>query len=152
MTSCGYLEEKFRECTKKGVDLATSVETLGVDLRTRAKQLGGEREGEEEKVRCDVLAHKKNRVFQKNYMETGVRKLLRLGLILEGVWGGHAVANCANRKAEAEEADGSSSSSSWHKQSRYPCLYSWRLTLFVVEEELSPWPRSFGVEGVWMEK
>ena len=60
MTSCGYLEEKFRECSRKRVDLATSVETLGVDFRTKTKQLGGERETEEEKVRCEVFAQKKN--------------------------------------------------------------------------------------------
>ena len=39
----------FRECSKKErVVLATSVETLGVDLRTRTKQLGSEVEGGEE--------------------------------------------------------------------------------------------------------
>ena len=103
--------------------MATSVETLGVDLRTETKQLEGEREGEEEKVRCEVLAQRKNRVFQKNCMRTGVRKLPRLGLVLAGVWRGHAVANCANRKAEAEKADGSSSSSRHKKESASVSLF-----------------------------
>ena len=37
IASCTYLEEKLRECNKEGVILATSVETLGVDLQTRTK-------------------------------------------------------------------------------------------------------------------
>ena len=46
IASCGYLEEKFQECTKpEGAELATSVETLGVDLRT-TKQLGAKEERE----------------------------------------------------------------------------------------------------------
>ena len=41
ITSWKYSEEKFQECSKKK-EWATSVGTLGVDLRTRAKHLGGE--------------------------------------------------------------------------------------------------------------
>ena len=38
--SWSILEEKFQECNmREGVGLATSVETLGVDLSTRTKQL-----------------------------------------------------------------------------------------------------------------
>ena len=44
VTSCRYLEERFQECSKKGVVLATGVGTLGVVLKTRAKQLGSEGE------------------------------------------------------------------------------------------------------------
>ena len=47
IASCSYLEEKFQKCR-----LAIRVETLGVDLRTRTKQLGAK-----EKARrntCDV--------------------------------------------------------------------------------------------------
>ena len=41
IASCGYLEEKLRECsTEEGVTMADSVETLGVDLRTIVKRLG----------------------------------------------------------------------------------------------------------------
>ena len=40
LASCSYLEEKFQECSnKEGARLVTSVETLGVDLRARTKQL-----------------------------------------------------------------------------------------------------------------
>ena len=36
IASCGFLEDELRQCSKEeGVTLADSVETLGVDLRTR---------------------------------------------------------------------------------------------------------------------
>ena len=66
IAACGSLEENFKECCNiEGVELATNVETLGVDLRTRTKQLGAK-----EKARrkyCDVRFFfiRKNRVFQK---------------------------------------------------------------------------------------
>ena len=41
IASCGFLEEQLRQCSKEeGVTVADSVETLGVDLRTRVEQLG----------------------------------------------------------------------------------------------------------------
>ena len=39
-------EEKFQEWRKRGVGLATSVETKGVELRTRTRQLGAEEKTE----------------------------------------------------------------------------------------------------------
>ena len=40
IAACGYLEEKLRECSEEeGVILARSVETLGVDLRTKVQRL-----------------------------------------------------------------------------------------------------------------
>ena len=41
IASCGFLEEKLRQCSKEeGVAVADSMESLGVDLRTRVKKLG----------------------------------------------------------------------------------------------------------------
>ena len=38
IASCGFLEDEFRQSSKEeGVTMADSVETLGVDLRTRVK-------------------------------------------------------------------------------------------------------------------
>ena len=37
IASCGFLEDELRQCSKEGVTMADSVETLGVDLRTRVK-------------------------------------------------------------------------------------------------------------------
>ena len=45
IASCGFLEDELRQCSKaEGVTLAHSVETVGVDLRTRAKKLGATEE------------------------------------------------------------------------------------------------------------
>ena len=70
--------------------LADSVETLGVDLRTRTKV------GEKEKARrrkCDVKVAiaKQNHVVKKNYKKLEVRKLLRMGLVPARVWRGQAL-------------------------------------------------------------
>ena len=55
--SCKNLEETFQECNKKeGVAFETSVETPGVDLRTRTEQLGAKGESEKEEGRCEILA------------------------------------------------------------------------------------------------
>ena len=40
IASCGFLEDELRQCSKEGVTMADSVETLGVDLRTKVKRLG----------------------------------------------------------------------------------------------------------------
>ena len=40
IVSCGFLEEELRQCRKEGVTMADSVETLGVDLRTRVENFG----------------------------------------------------------------------------------------------------------------
>ena len=69
--------------------LATSVETLGGDLRT--KQLAVKEKAKRKK--CDVIfsLFRKNPVFQKNYMRTGVTKLLMVGLVPARGWVGQAV-------------------------------------------------------------
>ena len=82
IASCSCLEEKFQECSKtEGVGLATSLETLEVDLRTRTKQLGAT-----EKARrktCDV--------------RFGVTKLLWMGSCGKcGAGRGH----CAHRERD----------------------------------------------------
>ena len=64
IASCGSLEENFRECSKsEGVGVATRVDTLGVDLRTKTRQLGATEKATWKK--CDVRFPliKKNRVW-----------------------------------------------------------------------------------------
>ena len=47
---CKYLEKRLQECSKKErVVLAINVETLGVDLRTRTKQLGAKEKARRKK-------------------------------------------------------------------------------------------------------
>ena len=40
IASCGFLEHELRQCSKEGVTMADSVESLGVDLGSRVKSLG----------------------------------------------------------------------------------------------------------------
>ena len=71
--------------------LATSVETSGVNLRTRTKQSGTKEQARRKK--CDVRFSiaSGNRVFEKNCMRIGVRKLSRRSVVLARVRGGQAV-------------------------------------------------------------
>ena len=74
-----------------GVGFPHSVETFGVDLRITTKQWGAKEKTKRRK--CDVRFSiaMRNHVFQKKYMRIDLRKLLRMGLVLAGVWGGQAV-------------------------------------------------------------
>ena len=46
IASCGFLDNELSQFSKEdGVTLADSVETLGVDLRTRVKRLGAKEKG-----------------------------------------------------------------------------------------------------------
>ena len=88
IVSCGFLEDELRQCSKEeGVTMADSLETLGVDLRTRVKR-GSERKSEEKEVQSEILA---NTVFQKSCMTVEVKKLLRAGMMPARTWGVHAV-------------------------------------------------------------
>ena len=91
ITSCRYLEERYQESSKKeGVVVAMSVETPGVHLRTRTKQLEARERSRRKK--CEViLVYQENRVYQKSHMRTGMRKLSRTGLVPARAWGGQAV-------------------------------------------------------------
>ena len=67
IASCSNVEEKFQHSSNKGEGLADSVGTLGVNLRTRTKQLGAKTEGEdkEEEVRCEVPQSQEKSRFTK---------------------------------------------------------------------------------------
>ena len=53
IASCRCQGEKLRSySTREGVSVATSVETLGVDLRTQTMK-----QREKKEVRCEILAH-----------------------------------------------------------------------------------------------
>ena len=57
------------------------VETLGVDLRTRVMRLGTKEKARRKKCRVRFSFIMKNKAFHKSYMKTGVKKLLRMGLV-----------------------------------------------------------------------
>ena len=73
VVSCRFLEDELRQCSKEeGVTMADGVETLGVDLRTRVKNLGAK--GKARRVKCKVRFSliKKNNAFQNNYVKVEV--------------------------------------------------------------------------------
>ena len=71
--------------------MTDSVETLGVDLRTRVKNLGAREKARRKKCRIGVSITEKNRVFQTYYMKVGVKKLSRAGMGPARTWRVHAV-------------------------------------------------------------
>ena len=87
IASCGNLEVELRQ-SKEGVTMADIVETHGVDSRSRVKRIWSKRKRKLCKVRFSLI--NTNRVFQKNYMRRGVRKLLRTGLVPARAWRGQA--------------------------------------------------------------
>ena len=109
IASCGFLEDELRQYSKdKGVTMADSVETLGVDLRTRVKKLGTKEQVRRKKCELRFSIIKKNKVFQKNYMKVGVKKLLRAGMVPARTWSSCS-GNSSNGTIEIEETGGSSS-------------------------------------------
>ena len=52
IASCGFLENELHQVSREeGVTLADSVETLGVDLRTRVKRLGAKEKARRKKCK-----------------------------------------------------------------------------------------------------
>ena len=77
--------------------MADSVETLGVDLRTRVKRFGVKEIAR--RTKCKVrFSLKKNKAFQKSYMKVGVKKFLRTGMVPARAWRAHAVEMASHRK------------------------------------------------------
>ena len=140
---CGW------ECSKKeGMELSTSLETLGAGLRTRTKQQGA-KEKERRKlcdVRCSVI--RKSLVFQKNNMKTGARKLLRMGLVLARVWREQAVATSL---AERLKLRRQMAAAAGKTESVSSSLFM-ELNNLEIGEELSTMPTLSWTEGVWMGK
>ena len=99
IASCGFQENELSQFSKEeGVTLADSVETVGVNLRTRVKRLGAEEKARRKtcKVRFSII--KENEAFQKNYMKVGVKKLLRAGMMPARTRTAHAVAMSPTEK------------------------------------------------------
>ena len=80
--SCEFLEKELRQYSKEGgVTMAGSVETLGVDLRTRVKTLGAKEQARRKKCRLSFSIITKNKAFHKNHTKVGVKKLLRADMV-----------------------------------------------------------------------
>ena len=67
IASCGFLEDELRQYSKaEGVTLADSVETLGVDLRTRVKKL---EQSEKKEVQSEILDYKEEQKPSRKFNE-----------------------------------------------------------------------------------
>ena len=63
--SCGFLENELRQFSREDrVTLADSVETLGVDLRTRVKRLGAKEKVRRKKCKAKLSLVKKNKAHE----------------------------------------------------------------------------------------
>ena len=61
IASCGFLENELRPFSREEeITLADSVETLGVDLRTRVKRLGAKEKARRKKCQVRFSIFKKN--------------------------------------------------------------------------------------------
>ena len=71
IASCGFLENEPSQFTKEeGVTLAHSVETPGVDLRTRVKKLEAKEKATRRKCKVRFSIIKKNKNFHKDLGES----------------------------------------------------------------------------------
>ena len=106
IASCGFLEHELRQFRREeGMTLADSVETLGVDLRTRVKRLGTKERARRKKCKVRFSLVKENKAFQKSYMKVGAKKLLRAVMMPARTWGVHAV-DVSYGEVKIEEANG----------------------------------------------
>ena len=155
IASCGFLENDLIQISKEqGVTLADSLETLGVDLRTRVKRLGAKEKATRKKCLVRFSIIKKNKVFQKNYMKVGVKKLLRAGMMPTRTWreGEKGCMQWGWLPLKVKKIEETNGSCSGQKKS------TTSLSLFIeaygleVEEELSTMATQHSVEGVWTGK
>ena len=148
IASCGFLENELSQFSKEGPTLEDSVETLGVDLRTRVKRLGAKEKARRKKYKVRLSIIEKSKALRKNYMKVGVKKLLRAGMMPARTWGVHAVGMSPTERLKL-----------WRQMAAAAGKNSTTfLSLFVetygqeVEGELSTKATQYWAEGVWTGK
>ena len=76
IASCGFLEKELSQFSKEeGSNLDDSVETLGVGLRARVKNLGAKEKARRKKCKVRFSLIRKNEAFQKSYIKVGRQKV-----------------------------------------------------------------------------
>ena len=66
--------------------MANSVETIGVNLRSRVRRLGVKDKARRKKCHMIFSLIKKNKAFQKIYMQMEIKKLLRACMVPARTW------------------------------------------------------------------
>ena len=116
-------EGKSKCCREEGVTVADSVETLGVDLRTRVER-GWEQKNkrEERSAQLDSRLSRRIKHFKKSYMNLSVKKLLRAGMVPARTWGLQAVDMARTERLEVEERMAAAAG----QKSTTSCPCSWK--------------------------
>ena len=91
-------------------DYGNSVETLGVDLRTRVKKLGAKEKARRKKCKVRFPLIKKNQAFQRNYMKVWRQEVVTSGYGASKDLESSCSGDRSHGKVKIEETDGSSSS------------------------------------------
>ena len=111
IVSSRFLEDELRQCSKvEGVMMADSVETLGVDLRTRVKRLGAKEKSKNKEMQSEILAHEEEQGLPKVLHGGGGQEVVTSGYGTSKNVGRACCGDGSHRKIEIEAADGSSSS------------------------------------------
>ena len=117
IASCGFLENDLRQFSREeGVTLADSMETLGVDLRTRVKWFGA-KENAEEDVQSEILAHQEEQSLPKELHESGGQEVATCGYDASKGLGNPSSGDVSHGEVKIEETGGSCC---WHKEDDLP--------------------------------
>ena len=148
IASCGFLENEQSQFRKEGVTLAGSVETLGVDLRTRVKSFGAKEKARRKKCKARFSLIKRKNPFQKNYMKVGVKKLLRAGMMPARTWEVYAVGMAHTERLKLRRQMAAAAC----KKSTTSLSLFMEANGLEVEEELSTMATQYWTEGAWTGK
>ena len=151
IASCGSLESELRQFSREdGVTMADSVDTLGVDMRTRIKNLGAKEKAKRKKeVQGWILAHQERQRFSKDLQESGCQEAVQSGHGASKDLVGPCSGDGSHGKVEIEETDGSCSRQKKTTTSLSLFMEAYGLE---AEEELSTVATQRWAEGFWSGK
>ena len=129
--------------------MTDSVETLGVDLRTRVGRLGAKDKARRKKCKVRFSHTKKNKAFQTSYMKVEVKKLLRAGMMPARTWRAHAVGLSPTERLKLRRQ---MAAAAGKKKSTTSLSLFMEACGLEVEEELSTLATQYWAEGVWTGK
>ena len=110
IASCGFLEDELRvNSVEKKESQWPTVWTPWVDLRTRVKKLGAKEKARRKKCGVGFSLIKKNKVFSKEFYESGCQKVAACGHDASKHLVSPCVGDGSNGEVEIEATDGSSS-------------------------------------------
>ena len=109
IASCGFLENELGQFSGEGVASADSVETLGVDQRTRVNRLGAKEKARRKKCKVRFSLLKKNKAFQKELHEGGCQEAVTSGYVASKNVESLSSGDVSHGGVKIEETDGSCS-------------------------------------------